>query len=422
MAQSDNLIVIYKLGPNWNDAKTISNKFELNAKPKCMTWSKTKTKDLFYGTAEGKIKVCLIGKNTSYFLYMHKSPCISISCSLDGKYLISGHKDTTILLYNIETSIPKILFKHSCPPLCLTWGIDSNILIAGNDYKVVIYTNNGKIIQNFDYSNDDDDNIKEFGCCSINQTGDVITLGNSDSFYIYFYNQTNKKWDELITKVENYIITSICLKPDNSALVIGNFMNNVDMYKINNNENENKNNFIKDNMYEIEIINDNNINITNKQNGKSINIMSQYSSPIQSHEIYLDNFLVIFKNKSLILMDFKQEKYSEISWTKTGSEKFDFNSPYICIICDSEGLALVEFGMNEILFYEPTKKYTNEDINKIKLRYYNYLIMSEEKEKASLFKESINNLNTLIDSYIKQGDFINAANLVIKNYKVNLEF
>lgn len=120
---------------------------------------------------------------------------------------------------------------HICIQSCLAWGKSSSILAAGNNYKVVIYNNIGKMIKDFDYTNED--NIKEYGCCAISNSGDAIALGNTDSFYIYFYNELNKTWDYISIKNYNYnYITSICWKPDKTSLIIGNLINSADIYEI----------------------------------------------------------------------------------------------------------------------------------------------------------------------------------------------
>ena len=76
-------------------------------------------------------------------------------------------------------------------------------------------------------------------------------------------------------------------------------------------------------------------------------INSKYSSLfIIMSKIFLDNFITIFLNKSLILGNFDKEKYSEILWTKTGKEVFSFNNPNICIMYTNESLTLVEYGKN----------------------------------------------------------------------------
>jgi intraflagellar transport protein 172 len=258
IAQSDNSIIIYDLELNLSNKNLIYNKLELKAKPKCIVWSKINTKDIIIGLSDGEIMTGLVDNKISKFLYSHQSPCISISSSFDGKYIISGHKDTSILIFNSETSIAQKLFHHSCPPTCLAWGKDSNILAAGNDYKVIIYDNSGKNIQNFDYTNDD--NVKEFGCYAISYFGDAIALGNADSIYIYFFNDKKQKWENSVTKIENYyLITALCWKPDRSALVTGNLISSVDLF-----EAYLSKKIYKD-IFEIMFITNNLIKITNKQ-------------------------------------------------------------------------------------------------------------------------------------------------------------
>ena len=232
ISQSDNIINIYKLGLNWEENKSIINKFELEAKPNCMIWSRINTKEILFGLSNGEIRICLLEKNnTTNLLYKHTLNCVSISSSLDRKYIISGHKDCVILIYNIENHEVKKLVNHTCIPTCLAFGLNSSIFAAGNDFKVVIYNISGETVQNFDYSNNDD--IKEFGCYAVNSSQDAIAFGNSNSFFIYYYNKANNKWEEKIIKIENYfVISSICWKPDKSALVVGNLINSVDIYDI----------------------------------------------------------------------------------------------------------------------------------------------------------------------------------------------
>ena len=409
VAQSDNIIIVYRLGLNWGEEKKICNKFELDKKPTCMVWSKKNTKEIIFGLSNGNIRVALLSKGTiSEILYKHSSPCISISSSLDEKYIISGHKDSSIFIYNRENSEIKKLCNHSCIPTCLAWGIDSNIFAAGNDFKVSIYNEEGKIIHNFDYSNDDE--IKEFSCCSISNLGDAIAFGNSSSVYIYIYNKRDKKWDEIIKKIKNEFITALCWKPDRSTLVIGNLINSVDLYEV-----YLYKGIIKE-MFEMSIITKDTIKIKHRQTQKFKVIKTQNSSKIKAVKITLENFFVIFRKDVLITGNLNAEKFSEIAWIKTGNEKFIFDNLNICIIFNGEFLFLIEFGKNEILFSVETKAYTQEDIEKMKDQYYNYLVSTNQLDKAAKFKESNEDLNKEENSIFKEDDPIKAADLFIQEY------
>ena len=361
IAQSDNIIFVYKLGANWGEKKTICNKLEQSAKPTCMIWSKVKAHDIYFGLADGKVKIGLLGKNKSAVLYSSESPCASISTSLDGKFIISGHEDNTILKYNTETSTVQKLCEFSSIPTCLGWGASSNILVAGNDYKVSIYNDLGKKLQNFDFSNDE--KYKEFSCCKISNTGDAIALGNYNSFFVFLYNERKQIWEQCVKNIENYYsITALCWKPDGSTLVTGNINSSVDLF-----EACLKKSVFKD-IFEITYVTHNQVVIKNTSTQKRLVIKPKLSSQITKINIYLDNYVVMFTKESLILGDLNLEKYSEIPWKRTGQEKFDFSNYNICMVFSNEGLALIEYGTNEILSYCPTE-YISSNLISCRLNY-----------------------------------------------------
>ena len=202
IAQSDKIIFVYKLGSSWGDKKTICNKFEQSSSISCMVWSRNKPNELFAGLTEGKIKLCLLNKNTSSVLYSHDHPCISLSSSQDGKFIISGHSDNVILKYNLENSNVQKLCIHTCEPICLGWGASGSILAAGNDGRVTFYNDIGKKLQHFDYNKDD--KLKEFTCCKISPSGDAIAVGNFNQFFVYLYNARKQNWEFCNKKVDNY--------------------------------------------------------------------------------------------------------------------------------------------------------------------------------------------------------------------------
>ena len=70
VAQSDNIIFVYKLGTRWGDTKSICNKLEQSSSVMCLVWSRTKAHEIFFGLEEGKVKIGLLGsKNSSSVLY-----------------------------------------------------------------------------------------------------------------------------------------------------------------------------------------------------------------------------------------------------------------------------------------------------------------------------------------------------------------
>ena len=354
IAQTDNIIFVYKLGANWGEKKSICNKLEQTSSITCMIWSKVKANEIYFGLSEGKIKVGLLNKNSSNVLYSNESPVISLATSSDGKFLLSGHTDMTILKFNIENSNFEKLCTNSCVPYCLAWGTQNSILAAGNDYRVNFYNDIGKKLQNFDYSNDE--KLKEFTVCKVSNSGDTIALGNFNQFYVFLFNGRKQQWEPYQKFVDGlYSITAICWKPDGSALITGSINGTVNSF-----EACLKKTMFKD-IFEITYISHNQVIIKNTQTQKRLVIKPKTSNEIVKINIYLDNYVVIFTKESLIVGDLNLEKCSEINWKRSGQEKFDFSNYNVCMIYNTDGLALIEYGSNEILGYCPSE-YINSNL------------------------------------------------------------
>ena len=65
IAQSDNIVFIYKLGLEWGEKKAICNKFAQNSSITCMTWPLERSNELIFGLAEGKVKMGVLKSNKS---------------------------------------------------------------------------------------------------------------------------------------------------------------------------------------------------------------------------------------------------------------------------------------------------------------------------------------------------------------------
>lgn len=55
IAQSDNVVYVYKLGTEWKERKSICNKFLQSSSVTCMVWPKERPTNIFFGIAEGKV-------------------------------------------------------------------------------------------------------------------------------------------------------------------------------------------------------------------------------------------------------------------------------------------------------------------------------------------------------------------------------
>jgi intraflagellar transport protein 172 len=308
--------------------------------------------------------------NQSSVLYSSDTYVVSIATSPCGKFLISGHLNGVIHKFNFENSNLQKLVIHSSIPYCLAWGTD--ILAAGNDYKVVFYNDIGSHLQTFDYGHDE--KLKEFTVARVSPSGDTIAIGNYNKFFVFLYNNRKLVWEEgCVKNIEGmYSCTSLCWKPDGSGLVTGNICGSVDVF-----EACLKKTIFKQ-KFEVTYVSHSQVIIKNIETNKRLVIKPNLSSEINKINIYLDNYIVMQTKESLILGDLDSEKYSELPWNFNSTEKYDFSNLNVCMIFSSGELTLIEYGNNEIMGYCRTE-YIHSNLISVRLNYNNYIGVGKQQ-------------------------------------------
>ncbi len=335
-----------------------------------MIWPKNKTNELYFGLSDGKVKAGVLKSNQSNTLYSSDTYVVSLACSPDGKFLLSGHLNGVIHKFNFENSNLQKLVIHTSIPYCLSWGTD--ILAAGNDYKIVFYNDIGSQLQSFDYSHDE--KLKEFTVAKVSPSGDTIAIGNYNKFFVFLYNNRKLVWEEgCVKNMEGmYSVTSLCWKPDGSALVTGNLCGSVDIF-----EACLKKTVFKE-KFEVTYVSHSQVVIKNIETNKRLVIKPSLSNEIQKINIYLDNYIVMHTKESLIIGDLDFEKSSELPWNFNSTEKFDFSNPNVCMIFNAGELTLVEYGNNEIMGYCRTE-YIHSNLISVRLNYNNFIGVGKQQ-------------------------------------------
>jgi intraflagellar transport protein 172 len=343
VAQSDNMVFVYKLGVEWGEKKSIINKFQHSSSITCLSWPTKRPNEIVYGLAEGKVKIGQMKTHKPSTLYQTESYVTAMCSNTAGNAVVSAHLDGSVYVFwfdNAERGAHMII-RHPSVPFALAWG--TSIVVGGNGGQVVFYDADGGEEQTFDMSDNPD--CREFTVASTNPTGDAMVLGNFNSLYIYTRNKDNMVWeDKGICKVENmYTVTAMDWKPDGDKLAVGTLCGIVDLYDV----------CVKRAMYkggfELTYVSHSQVIVRKIENNLRIVVRSQYGREILKTNIFKSRFVVANTVDTLLLGDLETLKLSEIPWHGNGSEKFIFDNPSACVIYFAGEISIVEYGIDEIL-------------------------------------------------------------------------
>ena len=112
-----------------------------------------------------------------------------------------------------------LVCRHNCPPYALVWS-PYGIVAGGCDKRVVVYTKDGRMLQQFDYSKDP--NEKEFNVAACNPSGQMVVCGSYNRMRVYTWSPRKGMFEENEPKeITNlYTITSMAWKYDGSKLAV----------------------------------------------------------------------------------------------------------------------------------------------------------------------------------------------------------
>ncbi|KAJ8009128.1 hypothetical protein DPEC_G00085660 [Dallia pectoralis] len=346
IAQTDNIIYVYKIGEEWGEKKVICNKFVQTSALTCLLWPAEHA--IVFGLAEGKVRLANTKTNKSSTVYGTDSYVVSLTSNVSAKGILSGHADGTVVRYFFDDegsgeSQGKLL-THPCPPYALAWTSNS-VIVAGCDKKIVAYGKEGHILQTFDYSGDRSE--KEFTVAATSPSGQSVVIGSYDRLRVFNWAPRKGAWDEASPKeIPNmYTITALAWKKDGSRLCAGTLCGGVEQFDCCLRRSIYKNKF------EMTFVGLSQVIVKNLSTGMRVVLKSHYGYEIDEVKIMgKDRYLVAHTSDTLLLGDLLSNKLSEVAWPGSGgNEKFFFENETVCMIFNAGELTLVEYGSNDIL-------------------------------------------------------------------------
>ncbi|CAF1105880.1 unnamed protein product [Rotaria sp. Silwood1] len=340
VAQSDNIVFVYKLGVDWNEKKSIVAKFVQSAHVTSLIW--LPDGQIIFGLSDGKIRSGNVKKNKSHTLFTAEQYTVALTANVSRKAILSGHADGSICRFIIEDEgtgdKSGLVVRHSCPPCALVWSTHG-ILVGGCDRRVVVYSKDGKILQQFDYSREP--NEREFSTGICNPTGQECVFGSYDHIRLYSYQPRKGMFDEAPMKeIKNmYTVTAMAWRSDGARFAVANLTGGTFLFNCSLKKSSMKG------KYAINFVSLSQVSIENKSSGKRTDLVSRSGFEIIDVKIMgRDRYAVGYTTHTLILVDLEDEKRRcEVHWQSAGDEKFSFDNENVCMIFANGELTLIEY-------------------------------------------------------------------------------
>ena len=122
IAQSDNIIYSYKVGSDFGAKKSICSKILLKSPASCIQWPTDKLNEFYFGDNSGQVQMAVIKKHRAELLYDTGSYCLNLALDQTNKYMVSGHLDKCIFLYDVANKRQKLLTTGITVPSALAIG------------------------------------------------------------------------------------------------------------------------------------------------------------------------------------------------------------------------------------------------------------------------------------------------------------
>lgn len=432
IGQTDHIVFVYRLGESWEEKKVICNKFAQSSAVTALIWPSDNK--LIVGLSDGKVRLASSTSNKCSTLYRADTDVCMLAQHPNRLSFLSGHEDGTVYMYSFNTRSHSYLFVHSCSPHVLLYS-SVGILVGGIDRRLVSYTEHGRVLQQFDYS-DGQHNEKEFTVAALDPTGHNAVIGSFDKIRSICWNQQRGAWDEgSLLHIHNlYTVTGLAWKSDATTLLCMNVLGAVIAIDCSTKKT------MLNNRFELTfislshaIIRDLKAMKNNSENEESNGNVEQLV-PLNGHsdrpiECLLHSrrgaelrdirvmgrdqrYAIIYTPTTLIFADMWTGKSSEILWRSGGNEKFYLDNENIAYIVNAGEINFVEYGRDELVGWIRTER---ANIHQISVRIY-YPNMKK------LHKQQQQQQNTVESTCVRRVAYLlDARTISIIDLKTNVQ-
>lgn len=348
LAQSDNIVYVYKIGTEWGEKKSISNKFQHSSPINCIVWPSKRPQELVYGLADGSVRIGSLKSGKPTLAFQCDSYVTALACNRDGDAFVSAHLDGSLFVYFFEHASRGgiLIARHTAAPFALAWGM--SIVVAGNDGQIFFYTEDGGVECSFDVT----ENNKQLTSVDINSAvtnpaGDAVLLGGHNCLFLYCRGKNAIGWEQVSAPqiLNLYSVSSLDWKPDGGKVAVGTVCGAVELLDIS------LKRLLLKGKFEVTNVSASQATIKNIEDNSHLVMRSKNGYEINNTNIYNGRYALTTTTDSIIVGDMLTSKTSEVKWTKSVNDKFIFDNEFVCVIYASGEVSLIEYGVNDFLAY-----------------------------------------------------------------------
>ncbi|PIC15412.1 hypothetical protein B9Z55_022396 [Caenorhabditis nigoni] len=337
IGQSDNVLFIYKVGTSWNEKKVIVNKFVQPSAVTCLSWPFDDK--ILVGQLDGKVRIGLIKTNKCSSLFKTDETVVSIQTHPKKTSFVSAHQDGSIILYNFSSKTQSKICTLQWPPYNLVF-TNHGLVVATSDRRVLSYTENGVVQQQFDYN---DQPEKEFSSIVCDPTAQNVVVASYNRLRLFSWSARRGAWDEgAPLEIQNaYSIGALGWKQDGSTIYAGTVCGGV---------------FAVDcclrrgmlkSRFETTYVAPSHVILRDVTNESRTNLISNKGLAIDELKIMgKDRFVIGYTSSTIIIADTETQRFSELEWQSGGHEKFFFDFNNCCLIINAGEVTVVEYGVD----------------------------------------------------------------------------
>ncbi|EFP04115.1 CRE-OSM-1 protein [Caenorhabditis remanei] len=346
IGQSDNVLFIYKVGTSWNEKKVIVNKFVQPSAVTCLSWPFDDK--ILIGQLDGKVRIGLIKTNKCSSLFKTDETVVSIQTHPKKTSFVSAHQDGSIILYNFSSRTQSKICTLQVPPYNLVF-TNHGLVVATADRRVLSYTENGVVQQQFDYN---DQVEKEFSSISCDPTAQNVVVASYDRLRLFSWSARRGAWDEgAPLEIQNaYSIDALGWKMDGSTIYAGTVCGavfSVDCCL--------RRGMLKS-RFETTYVAPSHVIVRDVVSETRTNLISNRGLAIDELKIMgKDRFVIGYTSSTIIIADTESQQFSELEWQSGGHEKFYFDFNNCCLIVNAGEVTIVEYGVDGSLGWVRTE-------------------------------------------------------------------